>query len=161
MGNQTKIAEQNGSAAKASTAMARDVGEFADDALTLAELQGQLLVADVRECGQRVLLPGLILLWSVALGLACFPITLVGLALLVVQVFAISYPTGFLIVALVGAVLSALVCTITWLQVRKRLAVLGRSQQELVRNLRWIKKVLQRSRITRGNGIDNSWRTVT
>jgi hypothetical protein len=57
--------------------------------------------------------------------------------------------------------LSALVCTIGWYQVRERVAVLGRSQQALARNLRWIKKVLERSRITRRNNIDNSWRTVT
>jgi len=161
MGNQTKIAEQNGSAAKASTAMARDVGEFADDALTLAELQGQLLVADVRECGRKILVPGLVLLYGAALGLACFPVALVALALLVVQVFATSYAAGFLIVALGAAILSALMCVSTWRQIQSGASVLGRSQQELIRNLRWIKKVLQRSRITRGNSIDNSWRTVT
>jgi hypothetical protein len=57
--------------------------------------------------------------------------------------------------------LSAMVCVIAWSYVRQHMAVLGRSQQELVRNLRWIKKVLERSRITRRNNIDNSWRTVT
>jgi hypothetical protein len=101
------------------------------------------------------------LLSGVALGLACFPISLAALALVVVQVFGASYAAGFLTAAVVGAVLSALLCTIGWYQVRERATVLGRSQQALVRNLRWIKKVLERSRITRGNRIDNSWRTVT
>ena len=137
------------------------MGEFAHDVLTLAELQAQLFVADVQECGQRVLVPGLVLLCGVALGLACFPIALAALALLLIQVFETSYAAGFLIAAAVGAVLSALLCVIGWFQVRQRVAVLGRSQQELVRNLRWIKKVLERSRITRRNSIDNSWRTVT
>ena len=137
------------------------MGEFAHDVFTLAELQAQLFVADVQECGQRVLVPGLVLLCGVALGLACFPIALAALALLLVQVFETSYAAGFLIAVVVGAVVSALLCVIGWLQVRKRVAVLRRSQQELVRNLRWIKKVLERSRITRSNRIDNSWRTVT
>jgi hypothetical protein len=161
MGHQTKISEQNGSAERASKGMARDVGEFAHDVLTLAELQGQLFVADVQECGRRVLVPGLVLLCGAALGLASFPIALAALALFAIQVFATSYAAGFLIAAAVGAGFSALVCAIAWLQVRKRVTVLGRSQQELVRNLRWIKKVLERSRITRGSSIDNSWRTVT
>ena len=161
MGHQTKVSEQNGSPERASKGMARDVGEFAHDVLTLAELQGQLFVADVQECGRRVLVPGLVLLCGVALALASFPIALVALALLVIQVFATSYAAAFLIAAAVGASLSALVCVIAWLQVRKRVTVLARSQQELVRNLRWIKKVLERSRITRGSSIDNSWRTVT
>lgn len=161
MGPQTKISEQNGSPQTAPRALAQDVGEFAHDVLTLAELQAQLFVADVQECGQRVLVPGLVLLCGVALGLACLPIALAALALLVIQLFETSSAAGFLIAALVGAVLSALLCVIGWFQVHERVAVLGRSQQELVRNLRWIKKVLERSRITRRNGIDNSWRTVT
>jgi uncharacterized membrane protein YqjE len=161
MDHQTKVSGQNGSPETAPRALARDVGEFAHGVLTLAELQTQLFVADVREFGQRVLVPGLALLSGVALGLACLPIALAALALLLVQVFETSYAAGFLITVLVGAVLSALLCVIGLLQVRKRVAVLGRSQQELVRNLRWIKKVLERSRITRRNSIDNSWRTVT
>lgn len=129
--------------------------------LTLAELQAQLLVADVQECGRRMLVPGLVLLSGVALGLACFPIALAALALLLIQIFETSYAAGFLIAVVVGAVLSALLCVIGWFQVRERVAVLRRSQQELVCNLHWIKKVLERSRITRRNSIDDSWRTVT
>ena len=128
---------------------------------TLAELQAELLVADVQQCGQRVLVPGLVLLCGVTLGLTCFPIALAALALLIVQVFETSYAAGFLMTVAVGAVLSGLLCVIGWFQIRARVAVLGRSQQELVRNLRWIKKVLERKRSTRTNGIDNSWRTVT
>jgi len=161
MGHQTKLSDQNGSPRTASKGLARDVGEFAHDVLTLAELQAQLFVADMQECGQRVRVPGLILLGGAALGLACFPIALIALALVVVQVLGTSYAIGFLIAAGLGAALSALMCSLGWYQVRERVAVLGRSQQALARNLRWIKKVLERSRITRRNNIDNSWRTVT
>ena len=161
MGHQTKISEQNGSPETAPRALARDVGEFAHDVLTLAELQAQLFVADAHECGRRVLVPDLVLLCGVVLGLTCLPLALATLALIVIQVFEISYAAGFLIAVVVGAVFSALLCVIGLFQVRESVAVLGRSQQELVRNLRWVKNVLKRSRITRRNGIDNSWRTVT
>ena len=161
MVHQTKIAEQNGSPQAAPQGLARDVGEFAYDVLTLAELQAQLVFADVQQCGRRAFVPGLFLLLGASLGLASFPIALAALALVLVQVFETSYAAGFLIAAGMGAVLSALVCVIAWSQVRQHMAVLGRSQQELVRNLRWIKKVLERSRLTRSNRIDNSWRTVT
>jgi uncharacterized membrane protein YqjE len=161
MDHQTTINEQNGSPQTTPRAMARDVGEFAHGVLTLAELQAQLFAADVQECSRRVLVPGLVLLCGAVLGLACLPIALAALALLVIQVFEISYAAGFLIAAAVGAVLSALLGVIGLFQVRQRVAVLGRSQQELVRNVRWIKKVLERSRITRRNSTDNSWRTVT
>jgi hypothetical protein len=101
------------------------------------------------------------LLCGAALGLACFPVALAALALLLVQVFETSHATGFLLATTVGAILSALLGVSGWLLVRKRMAVLQRSQQELVRNLRWIKKVLERNRATRSDSTDNSWRTVT
>lgn len=156
MVDQTQVAERNGSPA----GLARDVGEFAYDVLTLAELQGQLLVADVQECSQKVLAPGLALLCGAALGLAGLPIALVALALWLQESLAISYAAGFLLSAGIAMVVGAPLCAVGWFLVRKRLAVLQRSQQEFARNLNWIKKVLQRTRITRNGSIDNSWRTV-
>ena len=96
MGHQTEVNERNGSPETAPRALARDVGEFAYDVLTLAELQAQLLVTDLQECGQRGLVPGLVLICGVALGLACFPVALAALALLFIQVFETSYAAGFL-----------------------------------------------------------------
>jgi uncharacterized membrane protein YqjE len=161
MGHQTKVSERNGSPETAPSALARDVGEFSHDMLTLAELQARLFVTDLQECRERVFVPGLVLLCGAALGLACFPVALAALALLLVQVFETSHATGFLLATTVGAILSALLGVSGWLLVRKRLAVLQRSQQELVRNLCWIKKVLERNRATRSDSTDNSWRTVT
>jgi uncharacterized membrane protein YqjE len=160
MGHQTKINERNGSPQTAPKALARDVGEFAHDVLTLAELQAQLFVTDARECRRRALVPGLLLVGGVALGLSCIPFALAALALLLIQVFETSYATGLLLATIAGAILSALLCVSGWFLVRKRLAVLQRSQQELVRNLCWIKKVLERNRSTRSDSTDNSWRTV-
>jgi uncharacterized membrane protein YqjE len=162
MVRQTKIDESNGLPKTASKGLARDVGEFAHDVFTLAELQAELFVADVQECGQRAFVPGLVLLGGLILGVACIPFALAALALWLIQVFELSYAAGFLLAVVVGAVVSALMCVTGWFQVRRHAVVLGRSQQELIRNLRWIKKVLERSRISRKkNSVDNSWRTVT
>jgi hypothetical protein len=161
MRNQTKVFKTNGSPETASRAMARDVGEFADGVLTLAELQVQLFVADAKEYSRRALIPGLVLLCGMTLGIACLPIALAAFALWLIQVFEISYAAGFLIVAAAGMVFSLLLCVLGWFQVRKCWKVLQRSQRELVHNLGWIKKVLQHQRTTRINGLDNSWRTVT
>ena len=160
MGHQTKVSERNGSPQTAPKALARDVGEFAYDVFTLAELQVQLFTSDMQECGQRVLVPGLVLLCGAALGLACFPVALAALALLFIQVFETSYATGFLLATIVGAISSVLLCVSGWFLVREPLTLLRRSQEELVRNLRWIKKVLERDRTIRSNRTDNSWRTV-
>lgn len=160
MGHQTKVNERNGSSATAPRALTRDVGEFALDVLTLAKLQVQLFVTDWRESSRRALVPGLALLAGVALGLSCIPFALATLALALIEIFETSYATGFLLATIVGAISSALLGVSGWLLVCKRLAVLQRSQQELVRNLRWIKKVLERDRATRSDSTDNSWRTV-
>ena len=160
MGHQTKVSERNGSPQTAPKALARDVGDFAYDVFTLAELQVQLFASDMQECGRRVLVPGLVLLCGAALGVACFPVALAALALWFIQVFETSYATGFLLATIVGAILSALLCVSGWFLVRERLTFLRRSQEELVRNLRWIKKVLERNRTTRSDSTDNSWRTV-
>jgi hypothetical protein len=162
MGHQTKVSEQNGSPKAPSKGLAGDVVEFAHDVLTLAELQAQLLAADMKQCGRHILVPSTALLAGVALGLACIPVALVGLALLVVQIFETKPAAAFLIVAALGAVISALICLISSRRVHRGLSALSRSQQELVRNLRWIKKVLERTRITRKkHSLDTSWRTVT
>lgn len=153
---QTKINEHNGQPGGSSKGLARDVGEFAHDVFTLAELQTQLFVTDVQECSQRVPLPGSILLGGGALGLACFPIALTAFALWIIQAFETSYAAGFFLAAVAGAALSATLCAIGWFQVRKRMTVLQRSQQELVRNLRWIKKSFERNRVTRSDSTDNS-----
>ncbi len=159
MGHQTKVSERNGSPQASPKVLARDVGEFAHDVLTLAELQAQLFVTDLQECSRRMFVPGLALLCGTALGLACFPVALAALALLFIQVFETSYATGFLLATIVGAILSALLGVSGWFLVRRPLTLLRRSQQELVRNLRWIKKVLERNRTTRTDRTDNSWRT--
>ncbi len=160
MGHQTKVSERNGASPTASRALARDVGELAQDALTLAELQFQLFASDIQECGQRVFVPGLVLLCGAALGVACFPVALAALALLFIEVFEISYAAGFLLAAIVGAISSVLLCISGWFLVREPLTLLRRSQEELVRNLRWIKKVLERNRTTQSNRTDNTWRTM-
>ncbi len=161
MDNQTKISERNGSPESAPNGLAQDVGDFAQGVLTLTELQAQLFVADLQECRQRVFIPCLILLCGAGLGMACLPIALAALALGLIQTLETSPAVGFLLAVLIGALVSLPLCAIGWFQVRGRMAVLRRSQQELIRNLHWIKKVLKRNRSTRNDRTDNSWRTVT
>ena len=60
MDQQAKVVERNGAPKTASQGLAGNVGAFANDVLTLTELQSQLLVADVRECSRRAWFP----VWS-------------------------------------------------------------------------------------------------
>ena len=150
MDDQAKIDERSRTPENASRGFARGVGDFTHDVLTLAELQAQLLAADIQECRQRVLVPALLLLCGLAVSLACFPVGLTALAFCLVQSYKTSYATAFLIAFIVGTVLGALLSVLGCLHVRKSLAVLRRSQHELIRNLRWIKKVLDHTRNSGG-----------
>ena len=147
---------QNGSTETASEAVVRNAGDFVDNLILLSELQVKLLAADLEEIRRGSLVPSFLLLLGVGLGLACYPIALVGAALLIVQIFEISYAAGFLIVAGLASVLSGILCVIGGLLLRKRMSVLRRSREELVRNMRWIQTVLTRKRIHEGNGINKS-----
>lgn len=154
MDHQAKVSDQNGSPQTARKSLARDAGEFAHDVFTLAELQTQLLVTDLRECRRRVVVPGLLLVGGGALGLSCIPLALAALALLLIQVFETSYATGVLLATIAGATLSALLCVCGWFLVRQRLSVLRRSQEELRRNWHWIKNGLERNRGRRSDSKD-------
>lgn len=145
MGDQKKVDESNSSSESASKGIARGVTEFVRDVVTLAELQFQLFVADVQECRQSVLVPSLVLFVGAMLGLASLPIALTALALGISHVSELPYAVGFLLAAVFGAVASVLLCVIGWLRLRKQAHILGRSQQELVHNLNWLKKTLLRS----------------
>jgi len=135
MDQQAKVAERNGVPETTTHGLAGDVSAFASDVLTLTELQSRLLVADVRECNRRALVPALVLLCGMTLGMASFPLALVTLAFGLVQYLDISHFMAFLIVVGVGALGGALLCIAGWTKVRQRTAVLGRSRDELIRNL--------------------------
>jgi uncharacterized membrane protein YqjE len=146
MVHQAKVADRNGATGGASQGLARDVSAFANDVLTLAELQSRLLAADLQECSRRGLVPGLVLIVGLTLSLACIPIAMVTIALGLNQFLEISHFTAFLFVAAGGAIGGVLLCAVGWMYVRQRASVLRRSRDEFVRNLRWIKRVVARNR---------------
>lgn len=150
MVQQTKVADRNrnGASDNESQGLARDVRAFANDVLTLTELQSQLLVADLRECSRRAWAPSLCLVGALGLGLACFPIALVTVALGIVRFLDTSHFTALLVALIGGAICSLVMGVVGCLQARKNAAVLRRSRDELLRNLRWIKQVIAHNRLT-------------
>lgn len=148
MDHQAKAVKRDGVPDGASQGLAWDVGGFANDVLKFAELHSQLLLADVRECGRRVLVPSLLLFGGLILGMACFPIALVAGTFGLVQVMETSHLTAFLLVLIAGAICSVLLVVVGLKQVRQRASVLRRSRDELMRNLRLIKQVGSRNRLT-------------
>lgn len=130
---------------QATTAVGENVFNLTSDLLQLTELQGQMLVLDLKECGQKTLWPGVMLLASGCLFLGTFPLVLAGCVWLLVSQFDFSYGAAILIVAATSFTISAAIMTFAALKMRKASTVLSRSQQELRENMRWIKRVIQQA----------------
>jgi hypothetical protein len=154
MVNKTQVIQSNDASIEAADSLGDNVGGFAHDLLMLAELQAQLLLAEVLEFRQRSILPCLFLVSGLMLGTACFPIALITLALVLAQVANLSMAIAFLIVLGFGSVGSLLLTILGLLQVRKSKQFMPRSQEEFARNYQWMKSAFNKRQMVRRNSPD-------
>lgn len=127
--------------------MTRTVADFAEDVISLAELQAQLFAVDLREAGERAVKPGLILVVAPVLLLAALPVLLFGLAGLLVRLAHWSEPAALLTIGMAAIVMSLGAAWWAWKRLGSALSLLGRSGEELAENVRWLKGALMQ----RGN----------
>ena len=140
---QTQIAPTNGNSSPPQ-AFVRNTGELVSDAMTLAELQGQLLVIDFKDDLQRLLWPIGFLVAGAIVALGCLPIVLVTLALGIMAGTGWPPWLAFLTSLSVGLVLAAgLIGGAIW-QLRSGLTFLVRSRSEWQQNLAWFKSLVRR-----------------
>jgi hypothetical protein len=124
--------------------MARNTGELLGDAMTLAELQGKLLLVDVQSDIKRLILPVALLVTGAVLALSCLPVAMVTIALGLVAGVELEPWLAFLI-TLGGALLVALTLILAgvW-YFRHGLTFLSRSRAEWDQNIRWFKSLVRR-----------------
>lgn len=147
---QTPVNPTNGSGSAGSAktsppqAVARNTGELLGDAMTLAELQGKLLLVDVQSDLKRLIVPVVLLVTGAVLALTCLPIALVTIALGLIAGAELAPWLAFLI-TLGGALLVALVLILSgvWF-FRHGLTFLNRSRAEWDQNIRWFKSLVRR-----------------
>jgi hypothetical protein len=146
MVDQTKMSNGNGNGAVAAAprAVAHNTAEFVADAVTLAELQIQLLRCDWRDFVARLVWPSVFFAAAAVLLASCVPIALVCIALLIHETATLSPAASFAITLGVALVLGGLVAFVCALSIRKGLGVWKRSQGELAENVRWMKQMIQR-----------------
>jgi hypothetical protein len=125
------------------------MADLAHDVALLAELQARLFTADLRDAKRHAAIPSAALAAAAVVALSGIPIVLMGLAWLIAELAALPVYAGFLIVAGVVLVLTAIVALIAWQRLRRSLDAFSRSREEFNSNMRWIKMVL-RHRGTRG-----------
>src|SRR5688572_10437114 len=136
-------------------AVARNTAELMSDVVTLAELQGRLLMIDA-EAGLWKIIPFVITLTAgVILAICCVPIAMATIALALVQYGGLSHVVAFAYTLLGGSVLSLLLVAAAFWQYKRGMRLLERTQNEWKQNMRWIKNTLSRM----GRGETNGYAT--
>jgi hypothetical protein len=125
-------------------AFARNTAEFVHDVVTLGELQVSLLKLDVAQMAGRIVVPAIVLAVGAVIVLSCMPILLAAVALTMVEVWNWSLPQAFFFALGCGLLLGGVASLYGVVAIRRSIAVLERSRNELAQNVSWIKQVLKR-----------------
>jgi hypothetical protein len=118
------------------------VSSFGTDLATLGMLQARLAACDLRESSKQAIpsLAGLIAFGVVAV--ASTVVGLAGLALWLAEVLQARPGIVMMLVALAGLVIAGIASTLLARTLSRSFTYFRRSQEELERNLAWIKTTL-------------------
>jgi hypothetical protein len=122
-----------------------NIAEFGNDVATLAELQAKLAVYDAKECASRAPIPLIVVAAASILALGSVPVILIGLADWIASSTRLSAGGAQLIVGLVSLVLAGVAVIVALRSLIRSLESFRRSNEELTRNLSWIRTVLVHS----------------
>jgi hypothetical protein len=129
------------------------IAELGSNITTLAELQAQLTIADLKESTQQATWPVALLATSLVLLLAALPVALIGASELLADTLRLVHRGyAYLIVAGITAAITTILAFISVPLFFKSLAPMKRSQEEFARNVAWVKRVLASS------GRKSSWK---
>lgn len=136
------MSEKNGATHFPPRTVARNVGQFAHDVVSLAELQTELLKVDAEDYLKRTAKPLIALAITVVVALGCVPMALATLALGLVQAGLQTW-LAFLIATATGLIIASVSGIAGWLWINKSFDAFRRSRQEFRSNLTWIKLALK------------------
>jgi hypothetical protein len=136
----------NGSLGQAPPAsLVGNLAEFGNDVATLAELQAKLAIYDSKECVRQATIPSIVVVAASALALGSVPVLLIGLADWIASSTRLSAGAAQLIVGFVFLIAAGVAGTLALRAALRCLETFRRSQEELIRNLSWIRTVLVHS----------------
>lgn len=122
------------------------LGELAGDVSTLAELQVQLAITDLKASAGRAAIPAALLAAGLVLLLGAVPVAMIGASELTADWLALAHRGwAYLIVAGVAAALTLLLVLIGLPRLLRSFESLVNTREELSRNIAWVKTVLANS----------------
>lgn len=133
------------------TAAGRGLGDLAHDALTLVELQLELVKLDSKKAVRKAVLPVVLALAGVVLLLGCASIALAAFAYLLFAKTALSQAAAFGVSALTGVLVGTVLLWSAWVLIRKSVHVFARSSDEFTRSVHWLKDVLRDPAVRRSS----------
>jgi len=142
--DQTEVKPSNGTAELPPRAMARSTSELLHDMATLGELQGKLVLVDLREGVTKLLVPAGLAIMGAGIGLGCVPIALMTLALSLEKLTNLSPPVCFAIAFGVGLLIAAALVIPALATLKTGVHIFDRSLAEWRRNRQWAKETLKR-----------------
>ena len=145
MVGETTMNLRHGSTPAPPNGVAKDMGELTHDIVSLAELQFELFRDDCRQGLKGLLISLGLLLVAGIVVFGTVPTVLIFIAELLVQAAGLSRAVAFSIAALSGVIVAVALGVAGLSYIRGVGRAFERSQEELTRNLTWIKHALKRS----------------
>jgi len=121
------------------------LAEFVNDVSGLAELQWKLASLDLGEAKQHALVPLGLAVGGAAVLAGCIPVAVAGAALLIASATGLSIALSLLLTAAAVMVVAGFVAVYAARRLGRSLEIFRRSQEELQRNISWIRTVLVHS----------------
>jgi hypothetical protein len=122
-----------------------NLAELTGDVATLAELQAQLGLMDLKESAGKAALPAGGVAAAAGLALGAVPVLLFGVAELIVAYGGMRHAWALVLTSVVALALAGLVAWLAGSRLGKSFESFRRSRDELTRNVAWIKTVLAQS----------------
>jgi len=122
-----------------------NLADFANDVSSLAELQFKLTAMDAKEATQRAMIPLVVAAAGAAMLLGCIPVAVAGAALLIGSALGISLAWSLLGTAVALMIAAGGAAAFALGRLVRSFEVFRRSQEELQRNISWIRTVVVHS----------------
>jgi hypothetical protein len=118
------------------------IAGFGTDVATLAELQAQLALIDLKQWVAQVRLHVVLMASGLVVALGAVPVVLLGVAALVASAWNLSDAWAMVLTGGVVLTVTLLLVATAALKIGSSFSCFRRSREELTRNLAWIKTVL-------------------
>lgn len=124
--------------------VAQNSTEFAEDVVTLAELQAKLLMLETREWIQSLVRPVGFLAAGLVVALGLIPVMFLGIAAGLMQAASLSMAQALAFSILIGIVLSAVLLLSAYFSIAIKTPFFECTKKEWSSNFKWFRNMVRR-----------------